>query len=73
MQTRPLVYHPGGPPGEMPPAPEEKKRGIAAHVGISAVIALVLIALAVLVLSKCTPMIDSFPYLYNGDPHRSLK
>jgi len=73
MQTRPLVYHPGGPPGEMPPAPEKKKRGTAAQVGISAVIALALIALAVLVLSKCTPMIDSFPSLYNGDPHRLLK
>ncbi len=73
MQTRPLVYHPSGPPGEMPQAPEKKKRGTAAMVGISAVIFIVLIALAVLLFSKCAPLIDSFPSLYNGDPHSSLK
>ena len=73
MQTRPLVYHPSGPPGEMPQAPEKKKRGTAAMVGISAVIFIVLIALAVLLFSKCAPLIDSFPSLSNGDPHRSLK
>ena len=73
MQTRPLVYHPGGPPGETPQTPEKKKIITGAKVGHTLVIALVLIALAVLSLSKYAPMKDLFPGLHNAVFHRLLK
>lgn len=73
MQTRPLVYHPGGPPGEMPQTPEKKKIITGAKVGLALVVALVLIVLAVLLLSKYTPMKDLLPGLYNSVFHRLLK